>query len=346
MRRLIIVLLLVLCAAAVPAASAGAEDMEVSALLKDMEAIMEWNPLREIGVIVAGGDRIVFKLGFPMMIVDYSERIDVDPPVRRDGAIWFTQGTVSAMREALLRCRLQRRGEQFRISMIVIDPGHGGRDPGTVDEITINGKKTPIYEKTIDLTVSKMLADELSSAYADKKIVMTRSTDVYLSPEQRAEMANAWLNKTSDSILYISIHANRSETRPTAAGFEIWILPPEEKRTLLNKEDAGSEYSDILPILNSMMEEDISVWSQILADDILKGLEDKVGSRTPNRGLKKESWAVVRNSKMPAVLLEVGFISNPAEAARLLDPVYLKDLVEGIYTGIRSFITSVEDTGS
>jgi len=337
--------ILVICILLFPAA-AMAEDVEVSALLEELDAIMEWNPLRETGVIVAGGDRIVFKLDFPVMIVDYDEKLDVDPPLRRDGTIWFTSDAVSAMRDALFRCRLQRKGEGFRVSTIVIDPGHGGEDPGSVDEIAVKGKKTQIREKDVVLSIAKTLSEMLSGAYADKKIVMTRSDDTYVSLEKRAETANALLKKTSDSILYVSIHANRVEKTPSPSGFEIWILPPEEKRNLLDDSGAGKEYSDILPILNYMMEEDISVWSQILADDILRGVEARVGALSPNRGVKKESWSVVRNSKMPAVLLEVGFLSNEEEAARLNDPVYLKDLAEGIYNGIRTFISSVEKTGS
>lgn len=86
--------------------------------------------------------------------------------------------------------------------------------------------------------------------------------------------------------------------------------------------------------------------SIILARDILAGLDGKVGTRSPSRGLKEESWYVVRNAKMPAVLLEVGFISTPEEAERLAQEAYLNDVAEGIYNGVRAFILRFERGGS
>jgi N-acetylmuramoyl-L-alanine amidase len=327
-------------------AAARSEDRELSTLLDELDATLEWNPLREIGVIVVGTDRVVFKTDFPMAIVDYEERLVVDPPARREGAIYFTESAVAAIRDALFRSRFQKKGEGFRVSTIVIDPGHGGEDPGSVDDVVLKGKKTQIYEKDVVLSIAQNLSSLLTAAYADKKIVMTRSTDTYISLEKRVDIANSLLKKTSDSILYISIHANRTENKADASGFEAWVLPPENKRTLLDEASAGKEYLDILPILNSMMEEDISVWSIILAKDILSELDVKVGALTANRGLKEEAWSVVRNAKMPAVLVEVGFLSNAEEAKRLTDPAYLKDLAEGVYNGIKTFISSLEQPGS
>jgi N-acetylmuramoyl-L-alanine amidase len=318
-----------------------AEEYELSSLLEELDAYLEWNSLREIGVILVDRDRVTFKPGVPAVIVNYLEKVSIDPPVRRNGGIYFTESAVAAIREALIRSRFQGKEEGFRVAMILIDPGHGGKDPGSVDDVIVNGKKVRILEKDVVLAVSRRLAALLSAEYPDKKILSTRSADTYPSLEERAEMGNSLLGKTTDSILYIAIHANRA-LNTGAKGFEIWYLPPEYKRNLLDEGNVGDENLDILPILNMMLEEEIAVESVILAREILAGMDARIGKLTVNRGLKEESFYVVRNAKMPAVLVEVGFLSNPEEGARLADEAYLKDVAEGIYDGIKSFIDRFE----
>jgi N-acetylmuramoyl-L-alanine amidase len=95
-----------------------------------------------------------------------------------------------------------------------------------------------------------------------------------------------------------------------------------------------------------MLEEEISVESVVLAREILRGIDAKVGTVSPNRGLKEEAWAVVRNSRMPAVLVETGYVTNSGEAAHLADPAYLQDLAEGLYNGIMAFVARFERAGS
>jgi N-acetylmuramoyl-L-alanine amidase len=94
--------------------------------------------------------------------------------------------------------------------------------------------------------------------------------------------------------------------------------------------------------MNSMREEEITLETTLLAQEILAGLAESIGDRTLDRGLLQNDWAVVRDSRMPAVLLEVGFVNNPEEAKRLADPAYLKDIARGIYTGIAGFLSRFE----
>jgi N-acetylmuramoyl-L-alanine amidase len=328
------------------AACLGAQERELGSLLAELDATLEWNSARETGLIIAGEDRVSFKVGLPFVVINFADKLQIDPPRRRDGGVYFTELAVTAIRDGLARGRFARKMEGFRVSTILIDPGHGGEDPGSVDQVTVGGRKTTLHEKDVVLTVSRVLGGLLAAEYPDKQVTYTRSTDVYVSLEKRAEQANTLLERTPASILYISVHANRTAFNPKASGFEVWYLPPQYKRTLLDEKEAGVDNRDILPILNSMLEEEISVESIVLAREIIAGIDAKVGKLTTNRGLKEESWYVVRNAKMPAVLVEVGFLSNPEEAARLMDEPYLKDLAEGIYNGIRSFITRFERSGS
>jgi N-acetylmuramoyl-L-alanine amidase len=324
----------------------GAEQKELLGLVAELGGTLEWNPLRGTGVITVGDDRIAFQLDVPFAVIDYAEKVAIDPPIRKDGAVYLSAEAVIALGDAVARQRLARAMEQLRIGYILVDPGHGGKDPGAIGSYAAGKSSAEVREKDVVLPVSRTLGRLLKEAYPDKEIVFTRADDTYVSLEKRADMANALLAKTGDTVLYLSIHANSTlnkTARPT--GFEVWYLPPAYKRTLL--EGSASEVdSDLLPILNSMLEEEITVESIVLAREILQGLEGKVGGLSPSRGLKEESWYVVRNAKMPAVLVELGFISTPEEAARLAEEAYLNDLAEGIYNGLRAFISRFERGGS
>jgi len=326
---------------------AMAQDRDLLSVVDELGGVLEWNPLREVGVISLGQDRIVLQVGTPFGVVNYREKVPIDPPSRVQGAVMLTESAVEALRAAVEQERLARALEQLRIGYVLIDPGHGGKDSGAVGEYQKGGKTVPVKEKDTVLAIAQDLSQMLRAAYPDKEIRHTRTDDTYVSLEDRAETANALLQKTKDAVLYISIHANATLnklSRPT--GFEVWYLPPEYRRTLLDPRSAGGEASEMLPILNSVLEEEISVESIVLAREILKGLDGKIGSLSPDRGLKEESWYVVRNAKMPAVLIEVGFISTPEEAARLASETYLKQVAEGIYDGIHSFISRFEGNES
>ena len=101
---------------------------------------------------------------------------------------------------------------------------------------------------------------------------------------------------------------------------------------------------DLRPILNSMLEEEYTTESILMAKFIHDGLDKQVGAVSKSRGLKAEEWFVVRNSYMPSVLVEVGFVSNSAEAYNLSDPSYLHKISVGLYNGVGSFVTHFEQS--
>jgi N-acetylmuramoyl-L-alanine amidase len=333
--------------ALLPLAMLAAQEKNLLALAADLGAVVEWDPLRDAGVISFGSDRISLAIGADAALVNYRLKVAIDPPVRRDGAVWLTTTTVKALSDAVQKDRLAHAAEHLRVAYILIDPGHGGRDSGAVGEY-VQGKKTlTVMEKDIALQTAQALVSLLNAAFPDKEIMLTRDRDDTVALEDRPPIGNALLEKTNETVLWISIHANaKLRAGSTAKGFEVWYLPPQYSRTLLDEGSAGDENRDILPILNSMLEEEISLESTVLAQEILKGLEGKIGDRTDNRGLRQNDWYVVRNARMPAVLVEVGFVSSPEEAARLADAAYLRDIAEGMYDGVRGFIAQFEKNGS
>jgi len=326
-------------------AAAFAQEKNLLSMVGELGAGLEWDPLRDRGVISLGEDRISLGVGLPLAIINYRLAVSIQAPTRRDGAVWLAAEAMSEISKALQQDRLARTAGHLRIAAILIDPGHGGEDPGATGTYMEGKKAIPIHEKDVVLKIGLTLSRMLQKALPDKEILLTRSDDTYVTLEKRAEMANSLLGKTNDTVLYLSIHANSTFNKLSQAkGYEVWYLPPEYKRTLLEGKDPST--AELVPILNSMLEEEISVESIVLAREILSGLNASIGDLTENRGMRQEPWYVVRNAKMPAVLVEVGFMSSTEEAARLADEAYLKGIAEGLYTGICSFITRFERYGS
>jgi len=324
---------------------AAGQDKELLSLTNDLGAVLEWDPLRDAGVLAVGDDRISIAVGTDSALINYRVRVQIDPPARRQGVVWLSTKAVAAIGDAMERDRLAHADQRTHVACILIDPGHGGRDGGGVGSYAVGKNQVQLKEKDVTLRVALLLADMLKQGLPDRQVIFTRSTDTTVSLEKRVETANSLLERTKDTVLFLSIHANTTPFNKTASGFEVWVLPPEYPRTLVDISTTGQENQDILPILNSMREEEISLESTILAQQILSGLDAKIGKQSPDRGLRQNDWYVVRNARMPAVLTEVGFVTNAEEAARLAEPAYLKDVAEGMYNGIIAFIDRLERDG-
>jgi N-acetylmuramoyl-L-alanine amidase len=324
---------------------AAAQETNLLALVNDLGAVLEWDPLLDTGLIAVGDDRICLGVGLDYALINYRMKVRIDPPARRQGVVWLSRAAVNGIGEAIQKDRLRDAGAHMRVAYVIIDPGHGGKDSGAVGKYTEGTKKVNLEEKDVTLKIALLLGDMLKQGFPDRQIVFTRVTDVYSSLEDRVAAGESLLAKTKDTVLFLAIHANSSLKRPSPTGFEAWVLPPEYPRTVVDIATVGEENKDIFSILNSMKQEEISLESTTLAQQILAGLEAKIGPKSANRGLRSNDWYVVRNSRMPAVLTEVGFVSNPEEAARLADDAYLKDVAMGMYNGIEAFITRFERRG-
>jgi N-acetylmuramoyl-L-alanine amidase len=170
---------------------------------------------------------------------------------------------------------------------------------------------------------------------------MSRDSDVYLPLDERTRLANRYTQSRDKNTLFLSLHANASPNSK-GRGFEVWYLPPEYRRQLIAEDDVQVMDKSVLPIINSIVEEEYTIESILLANSILAGLDGTIGDQTVNRGRQEEVWYVVRSARMPSVLTEIGFVSNPEEFALLRSPSYLRKLSEGIYNGMVSFITGYE----
>jgi len=221
------------------------------------------------------------------------------------------------------------------INTIVIDPGHGGLEAGAEG-------KSGTLEKNLTLPISKKLKSiiERNLAY---RVVLTRENDVDVSLENRAAIAN-----NNRAALFISIHINGSP-RKIAFGSETFFLSlnatDEEARRLAYMENNSSDIEsrissededDIMMILWDMAQSAFIKQSSQLADNIQAELNSLLG--TKNRGIKQAPFKVLTGVACPAVLVEVAFITNPAEEKKLIEEDFQDKVARAIYRGISNFL--------
>lgn len=221
--------------------------------------------------------------------------------------------------------------------VIVIDPGHGGKDSGAVG----NG----YMEKEIVLQVSLQLSEQLKEM--GYTVYMTRTNDTFIELKDRTKFAN---DKMAD--LFLSVHANaipKGADVNAAYGIETYFLSPGRSERAMrvaameNSEDMGEmgQYGK-LSFLSVLNNEKI-IASNKLAIDIQKGVLNNLRKQFPNvkdNGVREAPFWVLVGAQMPAILLEIGYISHPEESTRIADAKYQKWMVEGTLDGVKHYFAN------
>ncbi|UCH08627.1 MAG: N-acetylmuramoyl-L-alanine amidase [Deltaproteobacteria bacterium] len=224
------------------------------------------------------------------------------------------------------------------VKRIIIDPGHGGKDPGALG-------KNGIEEKDVMLKLAKILADRVRDDLKCEAI-LTRTSDTFLALEDRTAIAN-----TKKGDLFISLHTNAHRDR-RVSGIETYILNialDEDAMNLAALENATStkNIGDLQMILNDLMLNTKINESGRLAQFVHKGLMKELRKgykRVNSRGVRQAPFYVLIGAEMPAILVEVGYITNNIENGRLCSPAYLNRTADGIMKGIASYIEDMELT--
>lgn len=218
----------------------------------------------------------------------------------------------------------------LKINTIVIDPGHGGKDPGAM----YGGLK----EKDIVLDIGTELY-KLFKKNTNLKVYMTRKRDVYIPLEERT----AFANKVKADV-FISIHVNASKNKNTY-GLETFVLDVTNDKSALEvaaKENMATEksMSDLQGILKDIMLNSKLEESRLLAYDTHKKMKlGLYGSDSKSdRGVKSAPFYVLVGAKMPSILIEAGFISNRADNKKLKTSSYRKKIAESVYKGLSEYI--------
>ncbi len=216
---------------------------------------------------------------------------------------------------------------------IVIDPGHGGKDPGAIGR---RGTK----EKEINLIIAKELANVLKENYG-YEILLTREDDTFLSLYERTEMANR-----NNADLFVSVHCNASRSRQLK-GFEVYFLS--EKATDADAEATASMENAVLAL------EDIPPWKQKEIEKILRSMETNVflnqsgelagllakqmekDTDISDPRVRQASFAVLRGARMPAILVEAGFLTYRNEETKLRSQKYRKQIAKSLAKSINLY---------
>ena len=309
-------------------------------------AQFRWDPFFASGTFTVGRHEATFASGRAgetgAVLLDRRDILTLPLPYAESGDIRFPAGFVNEVKSAFLGY-IEEARSRFRVAAIVIDPGHGGRDPGAIASHTVNGRTIRLVEKYLVLDVSLQLYALLTASFPDKQVLLTRDTDKTLTLEDRVNVANAIPMAENEVAIFVSVHSNASFNR-NARGFEVFYLRPGYRREVLDR-GASPGNEDVFGILNSMMEQTLATESILLANSIIGRLGEKVGHLKPNRGIKPAEWFVVRNARMPAVLVELGFKTNETDALLLYDDAHLKKLTRAVYKGISDFIAFFERSG-
>jgi len=233
---------------------------------------------------------------------------------------------------------LIKEKKKWQFDTIIIDPGHGGKDPGSVG---YKGTK----EKDIVLDVSKRLARKIQKNLRVKTI-LTRDEDVFIRLQDRTKFAN-----TNEGDLFISIHVNSNESKKPY-GFETYLLKPGRNQEAINvalRENSvieleGNKFEQLTDeqlIQATIAQSGFVQYSEKFAALVQEEIDKRVQSR--NRGVKQAGFYVLMGASMPNVLIELGYISNPNEEKKLNSSSYRDMLATSIYYAILEYQKILND---
>ena len=258
---------------------------------------------------------------------------------------------VSLLFTFFLPVMLGAQDGRLGLNTVVIDPGHGGNDPGCISK----DRKT--REKDLTLDISKRLAGKIRAEYPEIKVLQTRNTDVFIPLVQRAQIANS-----AHANLFISIHINAT-TGTAANGYSVHVLGQSSKKgrdlysnnfnecarensVILLEDDYSTNYQGFDPndpessILFSLMQNAYLEQSLMFADDVNRAL--KPGPFRTSRGVHQDPFLVLWKTAMPSVLIECGFISNLNDLSTLRCAAKLDEIAEGIFKAFKQFKTDYD----
>jgi N-acetylmuramoyl-L-alanine amidase len=221
----------------------------------------------------------------------------------------------------------------LKVRSIMLDPGHGGHDPGAV--------AFGVEEKDLALEIAQRLRAILQKRHPDVRVGMTRNDDRFIPLGQRPKLAKAF-----GADLFVSIHLNASPAEKLQ-GVETYFLNLTSDATALRvaaRENATSEkkVSDLNVILLDLLRDTNILESSRLAQALHTELVDtlRVGTPVHDLGVKQAPFMVLIGAEMPSVLVEAGFVTNAQESDRLKSDAYLDKIATGIYAGLDKYISN------
>lgn len=228
----------------------------------------------------------------------------------------------------------------LKIGRIVIDPGHGGHDTGTIGP-------SGLMEKDLCLDIAKRLGQMIEEKIPGMEVVYTRTDDTFVPLEARAPIANQ-----AKADVFISIHANASPRDRNARGIETYYLnfsASDDALEVAARENATAQSTlhELQDIIKKIANNEKIEESRELAIEVqraLAGRMKRVSRHLKDRGVKKAPFVVLIGANMPSVLAEVSFLSNPTDEAMLKRPEHRERVAEGLYLGIEKYLRNLQGT--
>jgi N-acetylmuramoyl-L-alanine amidase len=259
---------------------------------------------------------------------DHSRLLALAKPVVSDVEVREAKPTVRGDRSLI-------RALGLKIGKIVIDPGHGGHDTGTIGP---NG----LEEKDLVLDVSRRLGKLLETRLG-AEVIFTRKDDTFIPLETRTAIANQ-----ARADLFISVHANSSHD-PEARGVETYYLNFTSSPDALEvaaRENAVSETSiyGLQDLVKKIALKEKIEESREFASDVEQSLHSGLSAKAPairDRGVKKAPFIVLIGANMPSILAEISFVSNPIDERRLSTSEYRQRIAESLYRGIANYVNGL-----
>lgn len=246
-----------------------------------------------------------------------------------------------AEKEMRSQQKLSRDVSKWKLDAVVIDAGHGGKDPGAHGT---RGTK----EKDVALNIASDLGMFIKQKWPDVKVIYTRKDDNFIQLNERGRIANRFGGK-----LFVSIHCN-SAPKSTVRGVEVYILGPHKTQAALdvalqenssitaeeNYRESYKGFSDEHLIMSSMAQSAFAMQSTELAQDVLR----KISRSGSNNGLgvRQAGFMVLWTPSMPSILVEAGYLTNPDEERMLRDRQEQAKLAYGIFQGLQQYRASYE----
>ncbi len=244
------------------------------------------------------------------------------------------------------------------LKTVVIDPGHGGKDPGAP------GKTSSTSEKHLVLSISKMLGNKIKAAYPDVKVIYTRSTDVFVELNERAKIA-----KRNNADLFISVHCN-SNNSSKPFGASVHILGPKSKNkkntsdyfeksksvaqrenaVMLLEDNYQTTYQDFNPDAPESVISHNLMWNANYENSLLFAAEiDSKLTKAPFResyytGIHQDIFYLLWATNMPSALIELGFMSNPSDFKALSTKETQDQIAQHLFDAFCSYKTKFDES--
>ncbi|OWV24743.1 N-acetylmuramoyl-L-alanine amidase [Fibrobacter sp. UWB2] len=344
-------------------ALAATARVDVESVAREIKGSFHWYPVQKTFSIVSAKDTLKFAVGIPYMTrngrtIDLSAAPELD-----NGHLWIAENDAKKISNKIEAAKpVAKPAEQKpaqpvvvkpkapkqeiagtrEVRTIVIDPGHGGKDPGA------SGKKS--QEKDIVLAVAKLLRKNLADEGFNVKL--TRSKDVFIELRQRANLANQW-----DGDLFISLHCNAidasEERKKIIQGYQFYVLrAPESEEdkaiarrenavaTLYGEKNAKDELSPLEWFKLEARLEQYKQTSYLFTEKLLDSF-DGGKIKKMNTGVGGAGFMVLVGAMMPAVLIELGFISNEEDEAYMMTKAGQQDLADRIAQAVSKYKDAV-----